>query len=225
MIFVDEIDTTLRLDFTDDFFTAIRFLYQLRAAEPTLQRLSFVLIGVATPGDLIKDVARTPFNIGHRIELTDFTARRSPALTTHLPVPEPLDRDLVAWTMRWTGGHPYLTLRTIRSLAESPPPELDGRGRRRACARALLSRGRRDRQQPAVRPRHAHEKGVRPRGGAADVRARPPRRAGARPGAGSGHVLAEALGRRLPARGLARASAMPSTKRCSTNAGCANTCA
>ena len=55
VIFVDEIDTTLRLDFTDDFFAAIRFLYQQRAAEPDLRRLSFVLIGVATPGDLIKD--------------------------------------------------------------------------------------------------------------------------------------------------------------------------
>ena len=36
VIFVDEIDTTLRLDFTDDFFTAIRFLYQHRAADPEL---------------------------------------------------------------------------------------------------------------------------------------------------------------------------------------------
>jgi hypothetical protein len=121
VIFVDEIDTTLRLDFTDDFFTAIRFLYQHRAAEPALDRLSFVLIGVATPGDLIKDVARTPFNIGHRIELTDFTLDEAYKLTEHLPMPEPLAKEVVGWTLRWTGGHPYLTLRTIRSLAESHP--------------------------------------------------------------------------------------------------------
>ena len=36
VMFVDEIDTTLRLDFTDDFFAAIRFLYQHRAADPAL---------------------------------------------------------------------------------------------------------------------------------------------------------------------------------------------
>jgi hypothetical protein len=80
VIFVDEIDTTLRLDCTDDFFAAIRFLYQNRAMELELQRISFVLIGVATPNDLIKDAARTPFNIGRRIELTMtavFTMRRS----------------------------------------------------------------------------------------------------------------------------------------------------
>lgn len=122
VVFVDEIDTTLRLDFTDDFFAAIRFLYQNRAADPALQRLSFVLIGVATPGDLIKDAARTPFNIGHRIELTDFTPEEARALIDHLSVPAPVGSDLIGWTLRWTGGHPYLTLRAVRSLAESPPP-------------------------------------------------------------------------------------------------------
>ena len=121
VVLVDEIDTTLRLDFTDDFFAAIRFLYQQRAAEPALQRLSFVLIGVATPGDLIKDTTRTPFNIGHRIDLTDFTLDEASVLADHLAVPEPMRRDLIRWILNWTNGHPYLTLRAIRSLADSPP--------------------------------------------------------------------------------------------------------
>ncbi len=111
VVFVDEIDTTLRLDFTDDFFAAIRFLYQQRAAEPELQRLSFVLIGVATPGDLIKDPTRTPFNVGYRIELTDFTLDEASVLAEPLAVPEPLRRDLIGWILQWTNGHPYLTLR------------------------------------------------------------------------------------------------------------------
>jgi hypothetical protein len=123
VVFVDEIDTTLRLDFTDDFFAAVRFLYQGRANDPALQRLSFVLIGVATPGDLIKDSARTPFNIGSRIELGDFTLDEALPLASHLSVPPSLGRDLVGWILRWTGGHPYLTLRVVRSLAESPPEE------------------------------------------------------------------------------------------------------
>ena len=122
VVFVDEIDTTLRLGFTDDFFAAIRFLYQNRAADPALERLSFVLIGVATPGDLIKDSARTPFNIGHRIELTDFGPEEALSLANHLTLPAPIGRDLIEWILRWTGGHPYLTLRVVRSLAESPPP-------------------------------------------------------------------------------------------------------
>lgn len=122
VLFVDEIDTTLRLDFCDDFFAAIRFLYQARAMEPELRRLSFVLIGVATPNDLIKDPSRTPFNIGHRIELTDFSPAEASALSSHLAVPANLPADLTSWILRWTGGHPYLTLRVLRSLAETPPP-------------------------------------------------------------------------------------------------------
>ena len=121
VVFVDEIDTTLRLDFTDDFFAAIRFLYQQRAAEPDLNRLSFVLIGVATPGDLIKDPTRTPFNVGYRLELSDFTLDEASGLADHLAVPDPLRRDLIRWILHWTNGHPYLTLRAIRSLAESSP--------------------------------------------------------------------------------------------------------
>src|SRR4029453_2414939 len=84
VLFIDEIDTTLRLDFTDDFFASIRFLCQNRALDAELERISFVLIGVATPNDLIKDSARTPFNIGRRIELTDFTKREAAVLAVHL---------------------------------------------------------------------------------------------------------------------------------------------
>ena len=121
VLFVDEIDTTLRLDFTDDFFAAIRFLYQNRAIDPELERISFVLIGVATPNDLIKDAARTPFNIGHRIELTDFTRQEASAIASHLAVPSDTGTELIEGILRWTGGHPYLTMRVLRSLVESPP--------------------------------------------------------------------------------------------------------
>ena len=132
VIFVDEIDTTLRLDFTDDFFAAIRFLYQHRAADQELTRLSFVLIGVATPGDLIKDSIRTPFNIGHRIDLTDFTIDEAVPLASHLPVSPAIGREVLQSILQWTGGHPYLTLRAVRSLVEAPvskwtPAEVDQR--------------------------------------------------------------------------------------------------
>jgi hypothetical protein len=122
VLFVDEIDTTLRLDFTDDFFAAIRFLYQGRARDPELERISFVLIGVATPNDLIKDSARTPFNIGRRIELTDFTAQEAAVLAVKLAVPPDAAGGFIDAILHWTSGHPYLTMRAIRSLAETPPP-------------------------------------------------------------------------------------------------------
>ena len=121
VLFVDEIDTTLRLDFTDDFFAAIRFLYQNRALDAELERISFVLIGVATPNDLIKDSARTPFNIGRRIELTDFTTQEAAVLAGHLAVPPEAAGAFIDAILRWTSGHPYLTMRALRSMAEAPP--------------------------------------------------------------------------------------------------------
>ncbi|MEM7031600.1 MAG: AAA-like domain-containing protein, partial [Chloroflexota bacterium] len=62
VIFMDEIDTTLNLSFSDDFFAAIRYVFNARANNPKYGRLTFVLLGVATPADLIKDRSRTPFN-------------------------------------------------------------------------------------------------------------------------------------------------------------------
>jgi hypothetical protein len=119
VIFVDEIDSTLRLAFTDDFFAAIRYLYNARASFPALQRLSFVLIGVATPADLIKDPSRTPFNIGQRVDLTDFTLEEILPLMAGLPGSSEQMSRIPQWILNWTGGHPYLTMRLFRAVHES----------------------------------------------------------------------------------------------------------
>ena len=118
VVFVDEIDTTLSLNFTDDFFGAIRYFYNARALSQDVCRLSFVLIGVATPGDLIRDPQRTPFNIGHPVHLTDFTLEEALPLTTGFSLPDSEARAVLGWAMKWTGGHPYLTQRLCRVLAD-----------------------------------------------------------------------------------------------------------
>ncbi|MEW5959950.1 MAG: AAA-like domain-containing protein, partial [Chloroflexota bacterium] len=84
VIFMDEIDTTLNLAFSDDFFAAIRFIFNARATDAAFQRLTFVLLGVATPQDLIKDRNRTPFNIGQGIDLNDFSHRDAQVLQVGL---------------------------------------------------------------------------------------------------------------------------------------------
>ncbi|MBD2678705.1 MULTISPECIES: AAA-like domain-containing protein [Nostoc] len=73
VIFVDEIDTVLSLNFPiDDFFALIRACYNKRVDRPEYYRLTFALLGVATPSDLIQDKSRTPFNIGRAIALDGF---------------------------------------------------------------------------------------------------------------------------------------------------------
>ncbi|MEH2373827.1 AAA-like domain-containing protein, partial [Nostoc sp.] len=120
VIFVDEIDSTLSLDFTDDFFIAIRYLYVARATNPEFGRLSFVLMGVATPGDLIRDAKRTPFNIGQRVDLTDFTVEEALPLAEGLGLSSNEANQILRQVLKWTSGHPYLTQRLCGALlAES----------------------------------------------------------------------------------------------------------
>jgi WD40 repeat protein len=119
VIFVDEIDTTITLGFTDDFFAAIRACYNARATEPAYARLSFVLLGVASPADLIKDSRRTPFNIGRRVELTDFTAEEARPLASGLPSNPEQNARALDRILYWTGGHPYLTQKLSQALAEA----------------------------------------------------------------------------------------------------------
>ena len=118
VVFVDEIDTTLSLAFSDDFFAAIRACYNARSTDPEYKRLAFVLLGVATPGDLIRDPQRTPFNIGQRIDLTDFTLEQALPLADGLALPQEQAQQVLSWVLDWTGGHPYLTQRLCRELVE-----------------------------------------------------------------------------------------------------------
>ena len=122
VVFVDEIDSTLRLPFTDDFFAALRACYNARGADPRLERLSFVLLGVASPSSLIKDVERTPFNIGHRIELTDFTPAEAGLLARGFPGDPARRGRLLERILYWTGGHPYLTQSLCHLVAGDPHP-------------------------------------------------------------------------------------------------------
>jgi WD40 repeat protein len=119
VVFVDEIDTTLGLNFTDDFYAAIRYLYNARAVKSEFKRLSFTLVGVATPGDLIRDPQRTPFNIGQRVDLGDFTYEEAAPLAEGLKLPPGEARQALRWAMKWTNGHPYLTQRLCMAMVEA----------------------------------------------------------------------------------------------------------
>ena len=117
VIFIDEIDSTLNLPFTDYFFALIRACYNKRAENPNYQRLTFALFGVAAPSDLIGDPKG--FNIGKSIDLKGF------ALTEALPLAEGLtgksDRPQVVLQeiLRWTGGQPFLTQRLCQLVVDS----------------------------------------------------------------------------------------------------------
>ncbi|GAB4450687.1 MAG: hypothetical protein Fur0044_46150 [Anaerolineae bacterium] len=140
VIFIDEIDSTLSLRFTDDFYAAIRFLYNARAVTPEFRRLSFVLIGVATPSDLISDPERTPFNIGQRVDLADFTLEEALPLAEGFNLPPAEARQLLSRVLTWTGGHPYLTQRLCQVIAEQDQQQWSETDLEQAVAQAFFGR-------------------------------------------------------------------------------------
>ncbi|RYG19202.1 hypothetical protein EON82_21725, partial [bacterium] len=116
VLFIDEIDATRSLPFsTDEFFAGIRECFNRRVSDPDLRRLTFCLLGVAVPSDLIADATLTPFNIGERIVLKDFSVAEALPLAAGLGT----GRDaLVERIVYWTDGHPFLTQSIGRRVAE-----------------------------------------------------------------------------------------------------------
>ena len=125
-IFLDEIDSCIPLPFADDLFIVIRALYNARHNTPSLRRLRFVLLGVASPTDLIKDKRRTPFNIGKRIELEQFSRPEIALFTEGWPDLDPSTREqLLDRIYHWTQGHPYLTQAVCGKIVESKTADVD----------------------------------------------------------------------------------------------------
>jgi hypothetical protein len=130
VIFLDEIDSTLKLPYTDDLFTALRGMYNERAVVEAYQRITFCLLGVATPNELIKDRRTTAYNVGETLELRDFDPERDDLtpLVRALADDEAAGRRVLDRVLHWTGGHPFLTDKLcvdLRSHGAATPEDVD----------------------------------------------------------------------------------------------------
>jgi tetratricopeptide (TPR) repeat protein len=120
VMFVDEIDAvrSLRQFSADEFFAGIRECFNRRPEDPKLERLTFCLLGVATPSDLIRDERITPFNIGHAIELRDFNRAEANVLAGGLSPHRDTALLLLDRILWWTSGQPYLTQKLCAEVAK-----------------------------------------------------------------------------------------------------------
>ncbi|MEH2011730.1 AAA-like domain-containing protein [Nostoc sp.] len=119
VIFVDEIDRVLSQDFSlDDFFALIRFFQNQRVDKPIFERLTFALLGVATPSDLITDKTQTPFNIGEEIELHGFQLEQIQPLIKGLQGRFDNPRRVIEEILDWTGGQPFLTQKLCKLMVD-----------------------------------------------------------------------------------------------------------
>lgn len=148
VVFLDEIDVTLSLPFSrDDFFGLIRATHQARSEDPRWSRLTFCLIGVAAPLDLVADPERTPFNTSFAVRIDDFTRDEARTFLPGLAHAGGDPAPLLDAVLDWTDGHPALTQRLCYWLTRQGPDERRAPADERVAAlvrRLFLSSGRID---------------------------------------------------------------------------------
>ena len=126
VIFIDEIDYVKGLPFsTDEFFALIRSCYNERSLNPKFNQVTFCLLGVATPADLIENKQLTPFNIGTGIELQGFRLEEAEALISGLKGKVVSTESVMSDILYWTGGQPFLTQRLCSLVVKENNPAPD----------------------------------------------------------------------------------------------------
>jgi len=124
VIFIDESDAIRQ--FGQDFFVLIRSCYNKRSEKSAYQRLTFAILGVASPGDLIADKKLTPFNIGRAIELSGFQLGEAKRLAEGLAAKTRHPESLLQLVLDWTGGQPFLTQKVCKLISEVDAPIPEG---------------------------------------------------------------------------------------------------
>lgn len=123
VIFIDEIDSVLSLSFEiDDFFVFLRSCYNKRADNPEYKRLTFTLLGVATPSQFIRDKVRTPFNVGQSIQLNGFQLHEAQPLLQGLSEKVSNPQAILREVLTWTGGQPFLTQKLCHLIRNATSP-------------------------------------------------------------------------------------------------------
>ncbi len=114
---MDGVDRLFKYPFNGEIFSMLRAWHEKRSLEPQKpwRRLSIAL-ALATEAHLyIRDLNKSPFNVGTRITLEDFTyADISKLNELHDSILDD-DRKMEKF-YKWTGGHPYLVRRGLYEL-------------------------------------------------------------------------------------------------------------
>jgi hypothetical protein len=111
---LDEVDRLLGAPFQDTFFGLLRFWHNSRALNELWEKLDLVLVISTEPHLLIKDVTQSPFNVGQKIRLDDFTVEQVQELNSRYRLPLPA-ADLPDF-MTYLGGHPFLSHKALYTL-------------------------------------------------------------------------------------------------------------
>lgn len=109
LVFIlDEIDSLTRTSFSDNIFSQIRSTYFSRVNYPVLEKLTYVLSGVVEPTEIIKNPKISPFNIGEKIHLDDFSHEEYLTFLNKADL-NWLGNEVIERIYFWAGGNPRMT--------------------------------------------------------------------------------------------------------------------
>jgi hypothetical protein len=107
VLILDEIDSLIGCSYSDTILSQVRSMYFSRGNFDIYRNLTYVLSGVAEPGDLIKDKNISPFNIGEKIYLEDFT--KSEFLNFVQSAGLLFESDVTERIFWWADGNPRIS--------------------------------------------------------------------------------------------------------------------
>lgn len=125
---LDEIDALTRQPYSDRIFSLIRGHYFATTNFPELRKATFILSGVIEPKDIIKDPNISPFNIGEKIYLTDFSRSEFYRLSKSFDWLKDSPSSIIDRLFYWTNGQPRMScdLCTAANAKRiSSPEEID----------------------------------------------------------------------------------------------------
>ncbi len=115
---LDEMDRLFERDFGPDFFALLRAWHNERAFDPDScwVRLTLAIACSTEPHLFITDPDHSPFNVGTRLALEDFTPDQVRELNRRHGAPLRTEAELERF-VALVGGHPYLVQRGLHELA------------------------------------------------------------------------------------------------------------
>lgn len=107
VIILDEIDALTKTPYSDLIFAQIRSIYFSRVNYKELENLTYILSGVVEPNEIIKDAKISPFNIGQKIFLNDFSLEEFEKFLVKSQLN--LNQEAKDRIFYWTNGNPRMT--------------------------------------------------------------------------------------------------------------------
>jgi hypothetical protein len=111
---LDEADRLLETSFATDFFALLRSWHNTRALDDLWSVFNLVMVISTEPYLLISDPTQSPFNVGLKLVVDDFTSEQVKDLNQRHG--EPVSAAQFPRFMELLNGHPYLTRKALYTL-------------------------------------------------------------------------------------------------------------